>query len=102
MFLGTRRFANNDIRTLVVNYSDWVMPGYALGSVTANVAAGAAPPTQSTVGNIVTDPVEMTAYINVNCASVNETFTLNVVATDTFGQEVNDTFTIIIDSPGAT
>lgn len=101
MFLGTRRFANGDIRTIRINYTDWLMLGYALQSVTANIAAGAAPPTQSTVGAIVTDPVEMTAYININCAPVNEIFTLNVIATDTFGQTVNDTMSIEIVNPGA-
>jgi hypothetical protein len=101
MFLATRRFATGDVRTVRINYTDWLMPGYALQGVMANIAPGAAPPTQSTVGAIVTDPVEMTAYININCAPVNETFTLNVVATDTFGQTINDTLSIEIVNPGA-
>ena len=101
MLLGTRNFATSDVRTLVINYTDWLMKGYALLSVTPSIAPGAVPPTQSTVGTTLIDPVEMTAYITLHCASVNETFTLNVVAKDTFGQTINDVLTINVNNPGS-
>lgn len=103
MLLGSRQFAITEIRTIPINYSDWVMPGYALASVVATISAPAVPTITSSVGAIVIDPVQMTAYINLNCGTVvNETFTLLVVAKDTYGQLVNDQLNITIVAPGAT
>lgn len=99
MLLGSRSYSYGDIRKVQVNYSGWLKEGYVLKSVTANIS-----PTTgitSTVSTITLDPTEMTAYIQVNCGSVNESFTLNVIATDTFGQTINDQILINIVAPGA-
>lgn len=100
MLLGTRQYATNDVRAIKVNYTDWLIPGYTLSSVTATIS-----PTTgilSTVGTIILDPIEMTAYITLRCGSVNETFTLLVVAKDTYGQTINDQLNVNIVAPGAT
>jgi hypothetical protein len=100
MLLGTRKYATNDVRVIRVNYCDWLFPGYVLGAVTANITptAGVA----STVGPIKLDPSEKVAFIQLNCGpTVNEAFTLNVIATDTFGQTINDLLNVTIIAPGA-
>jgi hypothetical protein len=98
MLLGTRNFANGDVRKLVVDYSDWLFEGYHLNTVTATVSPST---TKSTVGTITLSPAEHKAFIVLNCATVNESFTLNVIATDTFGQTVNDQVLVNIVAPGA-
>jgi hypothetical protein len=99
MILGTRNYAQNDIRILDICYADWLVRGYVLKTVTANIT----PTTgiQSTVGTITLSPSEHMAFITVKCGAVNETFTLNVIATDSFGQTVNDIVTINVVAPGS-
>jgi hypothetical protein len=101
MLLGSRFFGTSDIRRLVVNYEDWLSQGFTLVSVTANIS-----PTTgitSTVGAVTLDPDKKKAFIFLNCGTVvNESFTLNIVGTDNFGQTVNDQLLVTIMSPGAT
>jgi len=99
MLLGTRNYANNDVRQLIVNYCEWLLPGYVLNTVTASITPATA---QSTVGAVTLDAEKMVAYVPVTCASVNESFTLALQATDTFGQTVNDQININVVAPGAT
>lgn len=100
MLLGTRNYAQNDVRKIVINYSDWLLHGYVLSAVTAAIS-----PTSgivSTVAAPTLDPTDMVAFVPLTCGSVNETFTLNIQARDTFGQTINDQITINVVAPGAT
>jgi hypothetical protein len=100
MLLGSRIFATSDIRRLVVNYEGWLNHGFTLVSVTATISPTSG--IKSTVGAITLDPRKEKAFVFLNCGTVNESFTLNVVATDNFGQTVNDQLLVAIASPGAT
>jgi len=101
MILGTRTYGYGDVRKIQIDYCDWLTPGYVLSGVTASIT-----PTTgitSTVTSPATlSPDEKTAYITLTCGVVNESFTLNVVAVDTFGQTVNDTLNVNVVTPGAT
>jgi hypothetical protein len=100
MLLGTRNYAQNDVRKIVINYCDWLLPGYVLSAVTASIT-----PTTgivSTVAAPTLDPTEKVAFVPLTCGGVNESFTLNIQATDTFGQIINDQININVVAPGAT
>jgi hypothetical protein len=101
MLLGSRQYALNDVRVIRVNYKDWLVPGYVLLSVTAAIS-----PTTgitSTVGAVQLDPTEEIAFITLNCGTVvNESFTLNIQAKDTFGQTINDQLNVTVVTPGTT
>jgi hypothetical protein len=101
MLLGSRQYAQNDIRVIRVNYKDWLYPGYVLKTVTATISPSSG--ITSTVGTITLDPTETIAFITLNCGTVvNENFTLNIVASDTFGQTINDQLSVTIVTPGTT
>jgi hypothetical protein len=100
MLLGSRRYATSDVRIIRVNYADWLYPGYVLKTVTASITPTTA---TSTVGGITLDPTDQVAFIPLNCgAVVNEAFTLNIVASDTFGQVINDQLNVTVVTPGTT
>ncbi len=99
MLLGTRNYAQGDVRKLVINYCDWLLQGYVLSAVTATITPTTA---KSTVAAASFDPTEKVVFIPITCASVNESFTLNVQATDTFGQTIHDQININVVAPGAT
>jgi hypothetical protein len=100
MLLGQRNYGYGDIRRITVNYNGWLQFGFVLSAVTANIT-----PTTgitSTVGAITLDPEKERVFIYLNCGLVNESFTLNIVASDNFGQTVNDQLQVNIVAPGLT
>lgn len=99
MILGTRNYAYGDVRKIPFNYREWLMEGYVLKSVTATISPATG--IQSTVGAVTLDPEEQRAFVQLNCGAVNESFTLNIVASDTFGQVVNDQLAVNVVAPGA-
>ena len=98
MLLGTRNYAQNDVRKIVINYCDWLLQGYVLSGVTASVTPATA---TSTVAAPTLDPTEKIAFVPLTCGGVNETFTLNIQATDTFGQIIHDQINVNVVAPGA-
>jgi len=101
MLLGSRQYALNDVRVIRVNYKDWLVPGYVLLSVTATTTPATG--LSSTVGAVQLDPTEEIAFLTLNCGSVvNENFTLNIQAKDTFGQTINDQLNVTVVTPGTT
>ena len=99
MLLGQRFYAVNDVRVIRISYAQWLQPGYVLQRAVATIPTAVT----STVGSVVLDPTQTTALITLNCGSVvNESFTLNIQAQDTFGQTINDQLNVTIVTAGTT
>lgn len=99
MQLGSLRYATNDVRIFAIYYGEWLAQGYVLSTVTVTI------PTANIVSTVdspaVQSPDSLTAYIKITCGDVKESFTLDVVATDTLGQIVHDTVDVTVVDPGA-
>ena len=100
MLLATINLTSGDTRRIPIDYSDFLPQGYSLTSVTATISPSTA---KSTTTQVQIDPDHDLAWIWVTGGSVlNETFTLNIVAMDNFGEVLNDQSAFTVVAPGAT
>lgn len=97
MKLGARTFGINDKRLVRVSYRDWLRRGDTLASVTVLLPAG----TASTVGDTTFSPDKTEAWFMLNCAAAPEAFDASITVVDTLGQNVTDTISFTIASPGS-
>jgi hypothetical protein len=100
LLLSTINLTTGDVRRLAIDYSDFLPQGYQLTGVTPSITPATA---SSTVTQTQIDPDSDLAWIWVKGGTVlNEQFTLLVVATDNFGEVLNDQINFTVVAPGAT
>ena len=97
MQIAERNIGVGDRRKYVIDYRDFLEPGYTLTGATVTVAAQT-PPATSTIDTVSVDN-GIKVYFFVNAGVLNEVFTANVVATDNLSETVNDTIQFTVIAP---
>lgn len=103
MKIARKAFSIGSTTRYFVNYEYWLQEGRTLsatmGACTATLVADPDIPGSSVPTDVVVNQVQVTAdkmYFFVSGGGVNETFTVQVQATDTLGEIIIDTVEFVV------
>lgn len=98
MLLGNATHTVGNHIRYEIDYSDWLDDGVSLSGGAVVIAAQVPPITDITVGTVTVTPSHHLVFL-LSGGSLNETFTLNVQATDSRSEVTNDTLWVNVVAP---